>query len=182
MPLTLLLGGARSGKSQLAVDMARGTAARVAVIATGEPRDDEMAERITRHRAQRPAGWQTIEEPVDLCRAMASVDAGACVLVDCLTLWTSNLLERECNDAEIEEQAAAAAGFAAVRGGATIAVSNEVGWGIVPVHPTARRYRDVLGRVNTIWAAASTQALLVVAGRVLPLTLANAGLERSHDV
>jgi adenosylcobinamide kinase/adenosylcobinamide-phosphate guanylyltransferase len=182
MPLTLLLGGARSGKSQLAVDMARATAARVAVIATGEPRDDEMAERITRHRAQRPAGWQTIEEPVDLDAAIAGVDAGDCVLVDCLTLWTSNLLEREYSDSDVEVKAAAAAEIAAARRGATIAVSNEVGWGIVPGHPSARRYRDVLGRVNTIWAAASTQALLVVAGRVLPLTLAGAGLEHSRDV
>lgn len=180
MPLTLLLGGARSGKSQLAVDMASRTNAGVAVIATGEPRDDEMAQRIERHRAQRPAGWETIEEPVDLCGALTSVAGDACVLVDCLTLWASNMLERGCSDTEIEQQASLAASIAAARSGATLAVSNEVGWGIVPAHPTARRYRDVLGRVNAIWAAASTQTALVVAGRVLLLDPADAALGTSN--
>jgi adenosylcobinamide kinase / adenosylcobinamide-phosphate guanylyltransferase len=169
MPLTLLLGGARSGKSRLAVRLAATGGGAVIVVATGEARDEEMAERIRRHRSERPSGWITVEEPLDLQGALAGVPEEACALVDCLTLWVSNLIERGAADAEIEERARMAAALAASRAVTTIAVTNEVGSGVIPVAGLARRYVDLLGRVNAIWAAAADRALLVVAGRVLPL-------------
>jgi adenosylcobinamide kinase/adenosylcobinamide-phosphate guanylyltransferase len=168
MPLTLLLGGARSGKSALTVRLAAGQSAPVVFLATGEGRDQEMAARIEAHRLERPAGWQTVEEPRQLLHAITSVSEGSFLVIDCLTLWISNLLETT-EPPEIERQAAAAAEAAAVRPGQTVAVSNEVGMGLVPMDPLGRRYRDLLGRVNTIWARAAEQALLVVAGRTLAL-------------
>jgi adenosyl cobinamide kinase/adenosyl cobinamide phosphate guanylyltransferase len=168
MGVTLLVGGARSGKSTLAVRMASAQDAPVVVIATGEPRDAEMAERIEQHRRERPAEWETIEEPLSLVEALHAVDPSACVIVDCLTLWVSNLLER--NGADIEGAARAAARAAAHRLGPTIAVTNEVGSGVVPADPSTRTYRDALGRVNTTWAAVADRAYLLVAGRAIPLT------------
>src|SRR5213593_3204049 len=153
MSLTHLLGGARSGKSRLASDLARRAEDQVVVIATAEALDDEMAERIRRHQEARPPEWKTIEEPIDVADALAEIPTDACVLLDCLTLWVSNLIERGLTDEEIESQAAAAARIAASRTGRAIAVSNEVGSGIVPVNALARRYADTLGRVNVIWAA-----------------------------
>jgi adenosylcobinamide kinase / adenosylcobinamide-phosphate guanylyltransferase len=164
--LTFLLGGARSGKSALAVRLAGASGNAVVFIATGEAGDAEMAERIARHRAERPLGWETVEEPVALAAALAAVSSESCVVVDCLSLWVANLLERR---EEIEEAAAEAAGVAAARPGPTIAVSNEVGLGIVPVTPLGRSYRDVLGRVNTIWAEAASESFFVVAGKCLRL-------------
>jgi adenosylcobinamide kinase/adenosylcobinamide-phosphate guanylyltransferase len=170
MSLTLLLGGARSGKSRLAVRLAEGSGRPVVVIATGEARDDEMAERIRRHREERPPAWSIKEEPLDLEEAMSDAPDDACVLLDCLTLWVSNLLEHGLSDLQIEDRARAAAGSAASRTAGTIAVTNEVGSGIVPANALARRYADVLGRVNAIWAQAADRAALVVAGRILPLS------------
>jgi adenosyl cobinamide kinase/adenosyl cobinamide phosphate guanylyltransferase len=164
MALTLLLGGARSGKSALAVRLADETGRSVVFIATAEAGDAEMAERIQLHRESRPPRWTTVEEPLELRRALA--DAGdALVVVDCLSLWVANALERGWSAARIEEHA----GKAASRSGDTIAVSNEVGLGVVPATPLGRTYRDVLGRVNAIWAAAADEALFVVAGRTLEL-------------
>jgi adenosyl cobinamide kinase/adenosyl cobinamide phosphate guanylyltransferase len=168
MPLELLLGGARSGKSALAVRRAEAFGGPVAFIATAEPGDGEMAERIARHRAERPPGWTTIEAPANLAEALAAVPAGACAIVDCLSLWVANLLEHAEEEA-IADAATQAARRAAERPAPTIAVSNEVGMGIVPANELARRYRDALGRVNAIWAAQATRAALVVAGRRLPL-------------
>lgn len=168
MPLILLLGGARSGKSALAVRRAEAFGAPVAFIATAEPRDAEMTARIARHRAERPAGWTTIEAPADLAEALAAVPEGACAVVDCLSLWVSNLLERNAEET-ITQLAAVAAQQAAERPAPTIAVSNEVGMGIVPANELARRYRDALGRVNAIWAEHAAHAALVVAGRQLRL-------------
>jgi len=157
--LTFLVGGARSGKSRLAVRLAEAAGAPVVFVATGEARDDEMAERIAGHRAERPAGWSTIEEPLELHAAVASAPAGAVVVVDCLSLWVANLLEqgREPDLA------------VPLRPEPTIAVSNEVGLGIVPTNALAREYRDVLGRVNAAWAAAADEAYFVVAGKALRL-------------
>jgi adenosylcobinamide kinase/adenosylcobinamide-phosphate guanylyltransferase len=170
MALTLLLGGARSGKSALAVRMATRWRGPVTVIVTGEARDEEMAERIRRHRAARPPSWDTIEEPVDLDGAISGTAAEACAVVDCLTLWVSNLLERGEEDAEVTDRAHTAADLASRRSAPTIVVSNEVGSGIVPMNALARRYRDLLGEVNAIWADVAASNLLVVAGRVLPLS------------
>jgi adenosyl cobinamide kinase/adenosyl cobinamide phosphate guanylyltransferase len=159
MPLTLLIGGARSGKSSLALRLAEGE---VVFIATAEAGDAEMAERIDAHRAERPSSWQTVEAPIDLAGALRDAPPDACVIVDCLTLWVANTMD--------EESAREAAALAALRPGRTIAVTNEVGLGIVPANDLARAYRDLLGRVNAIWAEAADRVLLVVAGRTLELT------------
>jgi adenosyl cobinamide kinase/adenosyl cobinamide phosphate guanylyltransferase len=169
MALTLLLGGARSGKSALAVRAAGAWAGPVEVVVTAEARDAEMAARIERHRAQRPAGWRTVEAPVELAAALRDAAAGALVIVDCLTLWVSNLMELGVDEVEVERRAGQAAALAASRAAPTLAISNEVGSGIVPALALARRYRDLLGQVNATWAAAAEQALLLVAGRALPL-------------
>ena len=169
MALTVLLGGARSGKSALAQRLAGRWDGPVTVVATGQARDAEMAERIARHRAARPAGWRTVEEPLELEAALAAAGGDACVVVDCLTLWVSNLLEQGLTDAEVDDRARSAASAAVARAAPTVAVSNEVGSGIVPADPLSRRYRDLLGQVNAVWAAEAGQALLLVAGRALPL-------------
>ena len=165
MSLVFLLGGARSGKSALALGLAAESGAPVVFVATGEAGDEEMAERIERHRRERPQHWTTVEEPVELGRALTAAPAGAAVVVDCLSLWVANLLEL----ADVEEEAARVAAAAAARPGLTVAVTNEVGLGIVPDNELARRYRDVLGRVNAIWADAADEAYFVVAGRALRL-------------
>jgi adenosyl cobinamide kinase/adenosyl cobinamide phosphate guanylyltransferase len=165
--LVVVLGGARSGKSALAVRLAAADGGLVTFLATGEARDEEMAARIAAHRAERPAGWKTVEEPHALAPAIERAPAGVLV-VDCLSLWVANELERS-SPAEIERAGADAAALARDRDGLTIAVSNEVGLGIVPATELGRVFRDVLGRVNTAWVAASTRAYLVVAGRALDL-------------
>jgi adenosyl cobinamide kinase/adenosyl cobinamide phosphate guanylyltransferase len=177
MALTLLIGGARSGKSRLAVRLAASWGGPVAVVATAEASDEEMAERIRRHRAERPPDWETVEEPLDLEGALASVPEESGVLLDCLTLWVSNLLERGASDAEIEDRARESARIAAKRPSGTVAVTNEVGCGVVPDNPLARRFSDLLGRVNAIWAEDADRSVLVVAGRILPL----GGLEVAAD-
>ena len=154
MSLVVYVGGARSGKSRLAVERARAEGRPVTFIATGEAGDEEMAERIGRHKAERPVGWRTIEEPVEVGRALASVAAGDTVVVDCLSLWVAN-----GGDGDVPQ----------ARAGLTIAVTNEVGLGIVPDNALARAYRDELGRVNTAWVDAADEAYLVVAGRALRL-------------
>ena len=169
MTLVLLLGGARSGKSALAVERGRAWDGPVTLIATGEAGDAEMAERIRRHQAERPAAWSTVEEPLDLAGALARLDRESAALIDCLSLWVANVLGRGDRDDVVEDQARSVAEQAAARGGLTVAVSNEVGLGVVPATPLGRRYRDVLGRVNAIWAAAADEAHFVVAGRPLRL-------------
>jgi len=141
----------------------------VTFVATGTAADDEMAARIARHRAERPSGWTTIEEPLALLRAIREASADATLVVDCLSLWVANVLEAGRVDSAVEDEAHAAATAAAARVAPTVVVSNEVGLGIVPLSPLARRYRDVLGRVNAAWAAAADETAFVVAGRVLPL-------------
>lgn len=169
MSLSLLLGGARSGKSTLALELANRAGAPVTFVATAEGRDDEMRERIERHRAERPADWVTVEEPVELRRVLDTVDADRTLVIDCLSLWVSNLVERGWTDADVEHEAASLAALAAARPGLSIAVSNEAGLGVVPPTPLGRRWRDLLGRVNQSWARAAGDAVLVVAGRVVPL-------------
>lgn len=168
--MTLLLGGARSGKSRLAARLAAASARRVVVVATGEALDEEMAGRIRRHREERPPEWETIEEAVDLEGVLTRVPQDAYVLIDCLTLWVSNLMERGLTANEIEERAGKAAAIAASRAGGGVVVSNEVGSGIVPIEASSRAYRDGLGAVNAAWSQAADRTLLVVAGRVLALS------------
>jgi adenosylcobinamide kinase/adenosylcobinamide-phosphate guanylyltransferase len=165
MTLVLLIGGARSGKSSLAVERAAREQLPVVFVATGEAGDVEMAARIEQHRRERPAEWTTVEEPVELGRAVAEAPGADVLVVDCLSLWVANVFERIA----VEDAAADAARLAAARPGLMIAVMNEVGLGIVPDNELARRYRDALGRVNAIWAAAADEAYFVVAGRALRL-------------
>ena len=172
MSLVVLLGGARSGKSTLALQLAAAAGERVTFIATGEALDDEMAERIASHRAERPPEWLTIEEPLELCQALDALGPGDTCVVDCLTLWVSNRLLRGDDVAALTDEAAACAARAASRSGLTVAVSNEVGLGIVPGSPLGRTYRDVLGVVNRAWVDAAEWAGFVVAGRILRLETA----------
>ena len=110
MGLVFLVGGARSGKTALALGLAADSGGPVVVVATGEARDEEMAARIERHRAERPQDWSTLEVPVDLTRALAEAPEDACVVVDCLTLWTSNALEAGWSDEAVERRRASSPG------------------------------------------------------------------------
>ena len=166
--MTVLLGGARSGKSALAVELGRRHVGGVTFVATSPPIDGDLSARIARHRAERP-DWPTIEEPLDLVGALARAGDDL-VLLDCLTLWVSNLLLRGDADADVEALSTATATAAADRTGPTVVISNEVGLGVHPTTDLGRRYRDLLGRVNQRWAAAADTSLLLVAGRAIPLT------------
>lgn len=171
--LTLLTGGARSGKSALAVRMAAdherdgGT---VVFVATAPriPGDDDFDRRIDRHRAERPAGWTTIEEPHDLIAALSNAGSSF-VIVDCLTLWVQNLRWRGDTDEQIERAARDATRAAVARDAPTVVVTNEVGLGIHPATVEGREFRDTLGRINHLWSAAADRAWFVAAGRVLEL-------------
>ncbi|MCX5514888.1 bifunctional adenosylcobinamide kinase/adenosylcobinamide-phosphate guanylyltransferase [Kaistia algarum] len=160
----LVLGGARSGKSRFAETIVQALARPVVYVATAEARDQEMGERIALHRARR-GDWATIEAPLDLVGAIARAE-GRAVLVDCLTLWLSNLLEAG-RDPEAEgERLAACLDEASVP---IVLVSNEVGSGIVPMNALARRFADEQGRLNQRIAKAVAQVFLVAAG--LPVRL-----------
>jgi adenosyl cobinamide kinase/adenosyl cobinamide phosphate guanylyltransferase len=172
MTLTLLVGGARSGKSSLAVDIGhRHTAAGISVtyLATAPLLDDDMTARAERHQAERPTEWATIEEQTDLIGALARIDRGLAI-IDCLTLWTSNLMWSGYDDDAIGVHAEQAAAAAAQRPEPTVAVTNEVGLGVHPETELGRRYRDVLGRVNQTWARAAHTTLLLVAGKAIELS------------
>jgi adenosylcobinamide kinase/adenosylcobinamide-phosphate guanylyltransferase len=171
MTMTLLIGGARSGKSDLAVQIGQRHAAcggAVTFVATAQRFDDDMTERITRHQAERPA-WPTVESPVELRRALLDIDTEHLVLVDCLTLWVSNLMLEDWSQDAIRDYAAETAATAAERSGPTVVVTNEVGLGIHPGNELGRHYRDLLGRVNRQWADVADRSLLLVAGRAIPL-------------
>jgi adenosyl cobinamide kinase/adenosyl cobinamide phosphate guanylyltransferase len=168
MTLVVLLGGARSGKSRLAVALA-GRAEPVTFLATGEAGDEEMRSRIDAHRAERPPGWRTVEEPLELAAAIGRVEPRRTLVVDCLSLWVANLLGRGDAETAVLELGAGAAAAAAARPGLTIVVSNEVGLGVVPATPLGRVYRDLLGGVNRAFVEAADEAAFVVAGRPLRL-------------
>ena len=159
--LTLVLGGARSGKSRYAEWLVATFPPPWIYIATAEARDDEMAERIAAHKARRDAGWQTVEAARNLADAIMAAPAGAAVLVDCLTLWLSNLMEA---DFDIETQTARLQDALTGRVGPTVLVSNEVGLGIVPDNALARRFRDLQGILNQNLAAQATRVVMMVAG------------------
>jgi adenosylcobinamide kinase / adenosylcobinamide-phosphate guanylyltransferase len=164
---TLVLGGARSGKSAYAERLIREAAPLATYLATAEAGDGEMSERIRLHRAQRGAGWITVEEPLDLVGTVHRVAAAdRPVLVDCLTLWLSNLMHAERDIAA--ETAALVAGFAGLAG-PVVLVSNEVGQGIVPDNALARAFRDHAGRLHQAVAAAADHVVFVTAG--LPMVL-----------
>lgn len=160
--VTFFLGGARSGKSGLAQALAERQAGALVYLATGQAFDAEMTDRITRHRAERGPRWRTVECSLDLPDAIAreAVD-GQVVLVDCLTLWVSNLLLAEADIATAGDALVAALRQAAVP---VILVSNEVGLGIVPDNALARRFRDDAGRLHQAVAAVADSVFFVAAG------------------
>lgn len=166
--LIFLIGGARSGKSSLAVELASATERETIFVATAEALDDEMSVRIARHRAERP-NWLTVEEPLDLARAINEAPSSSCMIIDCLTLWLSNLILRGDSEAAINTASTRTLAAITTRVGRTIAISNEVGLGIVPESELARNFREIIGRVNQQWARASRQSLFLVAGRALEL-------------
>jgi adenosylcobinamide kinase/adenosylcobinamide-phosphate guanylyltransferase len=168
--LTLVLGGARSGKSRYAESLVAALPPPWIFVATAEAGDAEMAERIAVHRARRGEDWQTIEAPHDLAAALVDIDPHAPVLVDCLTLWLSN---RMLAGAGVEEETTRLESALASRRGPVILVSNEVGFGIVPDNALARRFRDLQGHLNQRMAARAGRVVLMVAG--LPIMVKDAG-------
>ena len=162
--LTLVLGGARSGKSRHAEELIMRAAPPWTYLATAEARDDEMRERISHHRARRDAKWQTLDAPLDLAGTIQRVTGPA--LIDCLTLWLSNVMLAE-RDFEAESARLLAALGSAP--GPLVAVSNEVGLGLVPETPLGRAFRDAQGRLNQRVAAAADRVIFMAAG--LPLSL-----------
>jgi adenosylcobinamide kinase / adenosylcobinamide-phosphate guanylyltransferase len=159
--LTLVLGGARSGKSRYAEALVTALPQPWFYIATGEPRDNEMAARIAEHRARRGGQWQTIEAPRDLAAALAVVPAGAAILIDCLTLWLSNVM---LADADVDAETSRFENALIGRTGPVVLVANEVGLGIVPENALARRFRDAAGRLNQRLATVADRVVLLVAG------------------
>jgi adenosylcobinamide kinase/adenosylcobinamide-phosphate guanylyltransferase len=157
----LVLGGARSGKSRFAQGLAEASGNAPVLIATATIGDDEMRERVARHRAERTPAWRCVEEPVALAAVLArEVGPGRVVVVDCLTLWLTNILLAGREPDAADRLPAALAGLA----GPVIFVSNEVGAGIVPNNALARTFRDAQGRLNQAMAAACDTVVLVTAG------------------
>ena len=168
----LVLGGARSGKSRYAQDLLGASRRQPVVIATAEAGDAEMTARIAAHRAERPQGWITVECPLDLAAClMAQAAPDRVLLVDCLTLWLSNLFMAERN---VEAQCRILLQSLASLRGPVVLVSNEVGGGIVPENPLGRQFRDAQGRLNQQVGQACDHVVLVSAG--LPLQLKPAPL------
>jgi adenosylcobinamide kinase / adenosylcobinamide-phosphate guanylyltransferase len=164
--LSLVIGGARSGKSTFAEGLVTATTRRRRYIATAEAWDDEMRERIARHRLDRGGDWLTVEAPLDLPAALAGAAPDEVVLVDCATLWlTNHLLADHDLDATTAELLTALAACAAP----VVVVSNETGWGIVPDNALARRFRDAQGQLNQRLSAKAGLVVTVIAG--LPLIL-----------
>ena len=168
--LILILGGARAGKSTFALHLAKERAGQgsVTFIATAQALDAEMEQRIARHRDERPAHWTTIEEPYHLDEALINASNSDVALVDCLTLFVSNWLLRE-DEHTLNEVSQRFLATVTSRTQTVIAVSNEVGLGLVPETPLGRTFRDLLGRVNQQFAEAADEVYLLVAG--LPLRL-----------
>ena len=171
--LILVLGGARAGKSAFAQGLAEKGHQRVLFVATAEAGDAEMAERIAEHRRQRAAEWDTLEEPLELSAALEQASPNYnTILLDCLTLWVSNLLGvgRRTQDVVTETQRLLE--VYEVGAATWIVVSNEVGLGVVPPSELGRRYRDALGRANQLVARRADRVYLLVAGLALDLKAA----------
>ena len=165
--IRLILGGARSGKSRYAEQLAQDTGREVIYIATAQAYDDEMRTRIQRHQHDRPDHWLTVEEPLQLAATiLAQQSSERCLLIDCLTLWVTNQLLDEA-DLQAEREALCAA-LANARG-EIILVSNETGMGVVPMGELSRRFSDEAGWLNQSVAALADQVVLMVAGIPLPV-------------
>jgi adenosylcobinamide kinase/adenosylcobinamide-phosphate guanylyltransferase len=180
--IVFVTGGARSGKSAFAERAAIATGEPVVYLATMEALDDELVRRVERHRQERPAGWETVEAPIEVAGTLRRLDLRRCVLLDCLSLWVSNAVLAGIPDIErasvadwegtVERVIASARDVIALqreRRGSLVVVTNEVGSGIVPGEPLSRWYRDALGLVNQSFARAADEAWLLVSG--LPVRL-----------
>jgi adenosylcobinamide kinase / adenosylcobinamide-phosphate guanylyltransferase len=179
--LILIMGGARSGKSSFAQRLAKSVTGKVIFLATAQAGDDEMTERIARHKASRPATWQTVEEPLEIASALqreaATTDV---VIIDCLTLWLNNLLLKEsgASEAEVLDKVDSLLDVYQRGNAVYIIVSGEVGLGLVPPYPLGRLYRDILGWMNQKVAGRADKVFLMVAG--IPLELKSLGLQWSN--
>lgn len=162
----LVTGGARSGKSRFAQELAESLAPERVYLATGQAFDDEMADRIRRHQADRGPSWRTVEAPVDL---VPHLGAAPVVLLDCLTLWVSNLLHHRGPEADLSADRAALVQAVAAAENHVVLVTNEVGLGIVPMNALARRFRDEAGWLAQDLAAVCDRVHLCVAG--IPMTV-----------
>lgn len=182
--LVLVTGGARSGKSWFAQQLAEARRSEVLFVATAEAGDADMATRIAKHRAERPSHWRTLEEPRSLARALMLAEPSPVVLLDCVTLWVTNLLLTE--GATWEKAAAeldALLAWYRARSVALIVVTNEVGLGIVPADALSRTFRDWLGKFNQRLATEASAVYLMVAGLAVDikaLSLQHAATERTH--
>jgi len=188
--ITLILGGARSGKSTYAEQLAAQHDGSVLYVATAQAWDEDMANRIATHRAQRPAHWRTLEAPVEVGKAILGAPPADVILIDCLTLLASNVIAPlDTSDQAVADQALNAEidvlcevlikVTSTHRTAHWIIVSNEVGLGIVPAYPLGRIYRDALGRVNQRLATLADQVLFMVAG--LPLTVKASQVNVNRD-
>ncbi|MEE9200680.1 MAG: bifunctional adenosylcobinamide kinase/adenosylcobinamide-phosphate guanylyltransferase [Candidatus Brocadiales bacterium] len=171
--LTLILGGARSGKSSYAVEVAkRFSSSDVTYVATARVEDDEMRRRVEMHKKRRPASWKTIESPTDLAQTLQKIQAEL-ILIDCLTLYVSNMLldnkERDAKEKYITNEIERLCNVSYESEAEVIMVSNEVGLGIVPADPIGRQFRDIAGMVNQTVATKANEVYLVTAG--IPLAL-----------
>ena len=167
--IELILGGARSGKSRLAEQIARDSGLAVTYVATSQPLDGEMSERIAHHRARRPGDWALVEEPIRLATVLREhARAEHCILLDCLTLWLTNLLMLD-DPMRLEQERDALLGCIADLPGRLLLVSNETGLGVVPMGELTRRYVDEAGWLHQAVAERADRVIFTVAG--LPMVL-----------
>ncbi|MEJ2222909.1 MAG: bifunctional adenosylcobinamide kinase/adenosylcobinamide-phosphate guanylyltransferase [Desulfobacterales bacterium] len=169
--IVFVIGGCRSGKSTYAMQTAERVPAEQKIfIATCVPRDDEMKRRVARHQKERSQNWVTVEAPLNLPEAIRQNSrSGDVILVDCLTLWVSNLLMETGDESKIEETISQFINAIEKAAGPIVLVSNEVGTGIVPENALARQYRDIIGRVNQDVAKTAGRVIWMVAG--IPVTV-----------
>jgi len=162
---TLLIGGVRSGKSRFAVDLAKRFNGRIVYLATCQPQDREMRQRIAHHQQERPTQWRTIEHPANLASTLVRLDGHADgAIIDCLTMYVSELLMGRQSDATIQKRIERLCETIQTRPYPVIMVTNEVGSGVVPMHPLGRRFRDMAGLANQIAARCADQVYVLVAG------------------
>ena len=165
-----ILGGARSGKSAYALDLAKERGRKALYIATAEANDSEMRSRILKHRALRPKYWKIVEEQLDLIAALKKEkNKYQVIIIDCLTLYLSNLMHKGLKQGAIIKRIIDTAGHIKAMNEAVIVISNEVGLGIVPENKLAREFRDIAGLANQIMAKAANEAVFIQAGIALKL-------------
>jgi adenosyl cobinamide kinase/adenosyl cobinamide phosphate guanylyltransferase len=180
--LILVTGGCRSGKSRFALELAERFEGPRVFLATAQPLDEEMKIRIEKHRRSRPPDWGVIEEPVEVPGALSRALLGAgTVIIDCLTLWISNLLcaDNGFGEEEAEQHAQALVAQASSSGAAVIVITNEVGSGVVPVNHLARRFCDCAGRANQVIARAADEVYLMVSG--MPIQIPHGERKQAND-